>query len=87
MIFCSKNTTKIYAIFLLRKVPYGSKNIWEFSQDFWSHKTRGCCGAYFSEVIFREENEYFSFMKNIPWAFVGVFQRRKGELEVDGSLG
>jgi len=38
-------------------------------------------------VIFREENEYFSFMKNIPWAFVGVFQRRKGELEVDGSLG
>ena len=47
----------------------------------------GCFGAYFSEVIFREENEYFSFMKNIRWAFVGVFQRRKDELGVDGSLG
>ena len=47
----------------------------------------GCFGAHFSEVIFREENEYFSFMKNILWAFVGGFQRRKSELEVDGSLG
>ena len=43
--------------------------------------------AYFSEVIFREENEYFSFMKNIPWVIFGVFQRKKVELVVDGSLG
>ena len=87
MIFCRKNITKIYAIFLLRKVPEGSKNICEFIQDFWSKKSRGCFGAFFSEVIFREENEYFSFIKNIHWAFVGVLKRRKGELEVDGSLG
>ena len=50
-------------------------------------KNEGCFGAQVSELNFREENEYFSFMKNIPWTFVGVFQRRKDELGVDGSLG
>ena len=35
-------------------------------------------------MIFREENDFFSFMKNIPRAFVGVFQRRKGEDSMPG---
>ena len=56
-------------------------------QDFLSKKFRGFFGAFFSKVIFKEKNDYFYFMKNIHWAFVGVFQRRKGELEVDRSLG
>ena len=87
MIFCSKNISKSYAIFLPREVCQGPKNISEFSEDFRSKKNEGCFGAQVSELNFREENEHFYFMKNIPWAFIGVFQRRKSELEVDGSLG
>ena len=65
----------------------GSKNIWEISQDCWSNKNEGCFGAQASEVSCREENEYFSFMKNIPWVIFGIFQRKNDELEMDGSLG
>ena len=65
----------------------GPKNIQELCQIFWSIKNEGCFGAQVSELSFRKEIEYFSFMKNIPWTFVGVFQRRKDELGVDGSLG
>ena len=58
-----------------------------FSRIFGARKLGVAFGAYFSEVFFREENEFFSFMKNIPWAFVEVFQRMKSELEVERSLG
>jgi hypothetical protein len=50
-------------------------------------KIEGCFGAYVAEVIFREENEYFSFMKNIPWAILGYNREEMMVLERDGSLG
>ena len=59
IIFCSKNIPKSYAIFLLRMAGQGSKNIWEFSRDFWSNKNEGCFGAQVSKLSFREEIEYF----------------------------
>ena len=79
IIFCSKNITKSHAIFLLGKVCQGSKNIQELFQDFWSNKNEGCFGALVSEMSFREENEYFSFMKNIHLIILGIFQRNEIE--------
>ena len=72
---------------MLGELGQASKNIWEFSQIFGSKKNEGCFGAQVSELNFREENEYFSFMKNIPWVIFGIFQRKNDELETDGSLG
>ena len=74
-IFYSKNITKSDAIFLHGKVCQGSKNIHDLSQIFLSKKNGGCFGAQVSEVSFREENEYFSFMKNIHLIILGVYQR------------
>ena len=74
MIFCSKNIPKSYAIFFLREVCQGPKNIWEFSQIFGSKKTEGCFEAYVAEMIFREEKEYFSIMENIPRAILGFIR-------------
>ena len=87
MIFCSKNIPNKYEIFLHREVCQGSKNIWEFSQIFVGKKNEGLFGAYVTEMIFREENKYFSFMKNISRATLGfireemmVFEREMGHL-------
>ena len=74
MIFCSKDIPNKYEIYLQREVCQGSKNIWEFSQIFRSKKNEGCFGAYVTEVLGREENEYFSFMKNIPNAILGFIR-------------
>ena len=79
MIFYSKNITKIHAIFLLGKVCQGPKNIQELFQIFGSNKNEGCFGALVSEKSFREENEYFSFMKNIHLIILGIYQRNKVE--------
>ena len=73
MIFYSKNITKSHAIFLLGEVGQGSNNIRELFQEFWSNKNEGFFGAQVSELSFTEENEYFSFMKNIPWVILGFF--------------
>ena len=73
-IFCTKNIPNNYEIFLHREVCQGSKNIWEFSQIFVGKKNEGRFGAYVAEVIFREGNEYFSFMKNIPMAILGYIR-------------
>ena len=77
MIFCSKTIPKSHAIILLRKVGQCPKNIWEFSQIFGSKKNEGYFGAQVSELNFREEIEYFSFMKNIPWPILGFFRERR----------
>ena len=74
IIFCSKNTTKSHAIFLLGKVCQGPKNIQELFQIFGSNKNEGCFGAQVSEKGFKEENEYFFFMKNIHLIILGVFR-------------
>ena len=87
MIFCRKNITKSHTIFLLREVGHGSKNIQELSQDFWSNKNEGCFGALVSEMSFRKEFEYFSFMKNIPWAILGFFREIKLNERWMGHLG
>ena len=79
MICYSKNITKSNAIFLHGKVCKGSKNIRELSQDFWSKKNEVCFGALASKVGLRWENEYFSFMKNIPRMILGFYQRNKVE--------
>ena len=65
----------------------GPKNIWEFSQGFRSNKNEGCFGAQVSELNFREENEYFSFMKNIPWVILGFFRERMMVKRWMGRLG
>ena len=83
IIFCSKNTTKSHAIFLLGKVVHNSKNIQELVQIFGSNKNGGCFGALVSEMSFQKENEYFSFMKNIHLIILEIYQRNK----VDRSLG
>ena len=36
---------------------------------------------------FREENEYFSFMKNIPWVILGFLRERKLNERWMGHLG
>ena len=77
MIFYRKNITKSHAILLLGKVCQGPKNIHELFQDFWSNKNEGCFGALVSEKSFREENEYFSFMKNIHLIILRIDQRNK----------
>ena len=76
MISRSKDIPKSYAIFLLREVCQGLKNIWEFSQIFGCKKIEGCFEAYVAELNFRGENEYFSFMKNIPWVILRFFRKR-----------
>ena len=73
MIFCSQNITKSHAIFLPGKVGQGSTNIQELFQDFWSNKNEVCFGALVSEMSFRREIEYFSFMKNIHLTTLGFF--------------
>ena len=75
MVFYSKNITKSHAIFLLGKVCHGSKNIKDLFQIFGSKKNWGCFGAQVSESSFREENEYFSFVKNIHLIILGIYQR------------
>ena len=87
MIFYSKNITKSHAIFLTGKVCQGPKNIQDLSQIFGSKENWGCFGAQVSELNFREENEYFSFMKNIHLIILGIYQRDKVEWEEDISLG
>ena len=66
---------------------HGSKNIQELFQIFGSKKNGGCFGALVSEMSFRGENEYIAFMKNIHLINVRIFQRTRGEGEVDRSLG
>ena len=72
---------------MLGKVCQGPKNIQELSQIFRSIKNEGCFGAQVSEKGFREENEYFSFMKNIHLIIFGIYQRDKVEWGVDRQLG
>ena len=79
MIFYRKNITKCHAIFLLGMVCQGPKNIQELFPNFWSKKNGCCFGAQVSEKSFREENEYFSFMKNIHLIILGIYQRNKVE--------
>ena len=79
MIFYSKNITKIHATFLTGKVCLGPKNIRDLSQIFWSKDNWGCFGAQVSEKSFREENEYFSFMKNIHLIILGIYQSNNVE--------
>ena len=64
----------------------GTKNIQELFQEFWSNKNEGCFGALVSEMSFGEDFEYFSVMKKYSWSHLGIFQRKKIEWEVDGSL-
>ena len=86
-IFSSKNIPNKYEIFLHREVCQGSKNIWEFSQIFGSKKNEGCFEAQVSELDFKEENEYFSFMKNIPWVILGFFREIMMNKRWMGHLG
>ena len=55
----------------------GLKNIQELFQDFWSNKNEGCFGALVSEMSFRIEIEYLSFMKNIHLTTLGFFREMR----------
>ena len=67
-------------------MPRSKEYVGIFS-DFWVQENEGFFGAYVSELNIREENEYFSFIKNIPWVIFGIFREGNDDIEGDGSLG